>query len=67
MGAFPRISDNHTLALSVYRDYKATGAVLRLPYFLVLKAEALHLANRKDTPGLHAMFPAVHKAVAVRT
>jgi serine/threonine protein kinase len=28
------------------RDYKATGAVLRLPYFLALKAEALHLANR---------------------
>ena len=28
------------------RDYKATGAVLRLPYFLGLKAEALHLANR---------------------
>ena len=27
-------------------DYKATGAVLRLPYFLALKAEALHLANR---------------------
>ena len=28
------------------RDYKASGAVLRLPYFLALKAEALHLANR---------------------
>ena len=28
------------------RDCKATGAVLRLPYFLALKAEALHLANR---------------------
>jgi predicted ATPase len=28
------------------RDYRATGAVLRLPYFLALKAEALHLANR---------------------
>jgi predicted ATPase len=28
------------------RDYQATGAILRLPYFLALKAEALHLANR---------------------
>ena len=28
------------------RDYQATGAVLRLPYFLALKAEALHLADR---------------------
>jgi tetratricopeptide (TPR) repeat protein len=28
------------------RDYLATGAILRLPYFLALKAEALHLANR---------------------
>src|SRR4029077_14071004 len=25
-----------------------TGAVLRLPYFLALKAEALHLANRSS-------------------
>ena len=30
------------------RDYQATGAVLRLPYFLALKAEALHLANRSS-------------------
>ncbi len=30
------------------RDYRATGAVLRLPYFLALKAEALHLANRSS-------------------
>src|ERR1700751_3750912 len=28
------------------RDYQATGAILRLPYFLALKAEVLHLANR---------------------
>jgi predicted ATPase len=28
------------------RDYQATGAILRLPYFLALKAEALHLADR---------------------
>ena len=28
------------------RDYQATGAILRLPYFLALKAEALHMANR---------------------
>jgi predicted ATPase len=28
------------------RDYQETGAVLRLPYFLALKAEALHLADR---------------------
>jgi predicted ATPase len=28
------------------RDYQATGAALRLPYFLSLKAEALHFADR---------------------
>jgi hypothetical protein len=28
------------------RDYQATGAILRLPYFLALKAEALYLAHR---------------------
>jgi predicted ATPase len=28
------------------REYRAIGAVLRLPYFLTLKAEALHLADR---------------------
>jgi predicted ATPase len=28
------------------RDYQATGATLRLPYFLSLKAEALYLADR---------------------
>jgi len=28
------------------RDFRATGSVLGLPYFLTLKAEALHLADR---------------------
>jgi len=28
------------------RDYQATGAMLRMPYFLALKAESLHLAGR---------------------
>jgi len=28
------------------RDYRATGSMLRMPYYLALKAEALHLANR---------------------
>jgi serine/threonine protein kinase len=28
------------------RDFRATGSVLVLPYFLTLKAEALHLADR---------------------
>ena len=28
------------------KDYRATGAILDLPYFLALKAEALHLADR---------------------
>jgi predicted ATPase len=28
------------------RDYRATGSMLRLPYFLALKAEALHLSDR---------------------
>jgi predicted ATPase len=28
------------------RDYRATGSMLRMPYFLALKAEALHLAGR---------------------
>jgi predicted ATPase len=27
------------------RDYQATGAIIRLPYFLALKAEALHFAG----------------------
>src|SRR5262249_13561713 len=30
------------------RDYQATGAILRLPYFLALKAEALHFAGRSS-------------------
>jgi hypothetical protein len=28
------------------RDYQATGAILRMPYFLALKAEAFYLADR---------------------
>src|SRR6516162_3806937 len=28
------------------RDYRATSSMLRMPYFLALKAEALHLADR---------------------
>jgi predicted ATPase len=28
------------------RDYRATGSMLRMPYFLALNAEALHLADR---------------------
>jgi predicted ATPase len=28
------------------RDYRATGAMLRMPYFLALKAESLHFADR---------------------
>jgi hypothetical protein len=28
------------------RDYRATGSMLRMPCYLALKAEALHLANR---------------------
>jgi adenylate cyclase len=28
------------------RDYRATGAMLRMPYFLALKAEALYFADR---------------------
>jgi predicted ATPase len=28
------------------RDYRATGSMLRMPYYLALKAEALHLSNR---------------------
>jgi predicted ATPase len=30
------------------QDYQATGAILRLPYFLALKAEALHFADRNS-------------------
>ena len=28
------------------RDYRATGAMLRMPYFLALNAESLHFADR---------------------
>ena len=28
------------------RDYRATGSMLRMPYFLALKAESLHFADR---------------------
>jgi predicted ATPase len=28
------------------RNYRATGAMLRMPYFLALKAESLHFADR---------------------
>jgi predicted ATPase len=28
------------------RDYRATGSMLRMPYFLALKAESLHFSNR---------------------
>jgi predicted ATPase len=46
------------------RDYRATGSILGTPSWLVLKAEALHLANR-TTDALAAMAEAV--AVAQRT
>jgi predicted ATPase len=46
------------------RDYQATGAALRLPYFLSLKAEALHLANR-PVEALEAIKEA--EAIAERT
>jgi predicted ATPase len=36
------------------RNYRATGAVLMLPYWLALKAEALHLADR-TSKALEAM------------
>jgi len=35
-------------------NYRATGSILTMPYFLALKAEALHLANR-TTEALDAM------------
>jgi predicted ATPase len=46
------------------RDYRATGSILGTPSWLVLKAEALHLANR-TTDALAAVAEAV--AVAQRT
>jgi serine/threonine protein kinase/tetratricopeptide (TPR) repeat protein len=44
------VSGNTTEGISCIedgiRDYRATGAILGVTYFLALKAEALHLANR---------------------
>ena len=42
------------------RNYRATGAVLMLPYWLALKAEALHLADRTSEA-----FAAINEAEAV--
>jgi hypothetical protein len=39
------------------RDYRATGAMLRMPYFLALKAEALYFADRV-AEGLEAITEA---------
>ena len=46
------------------RDYRATGSILIMPCWLVLKAEALHLANR-TSEALAAIAEA--EAVAQRT
>jgi predicted ATPase len=46
------------------RDYRATGSILGMPCWLVLKAEALHLANR-SSDALAAIAEA--EAVAQRT
>ena len=46
------------------RDFRATGSILGVPCWLVLKAEALHLANR-TSEALAAMAEA--EAVAQRT
>jgi predicted ATPase len=46
------------------RDYRATGSILITPCWLVLKAEALHLANR-TSEALAAIAEA--EAVALRT
>ncbi len=46
------------------RDYRATGSILIMPCWLVLKAEALHLANR-TSDALSALAEA--EAVAQRT
>jgi hypothetical protein len=46
------------------RDYRATGSILIMPCWLVLKAEALHLANR-TSDALAAIAEA--EAVAQRT
>ena len=42
------------------RDYRAAGSMLRMPYYLALKAEALYLANR--TP---EALEAINEAEAV--
>jgi predicted ATPase len=42
------------------RNYRATGAVLMLPYWLALKAQALHLADRTSEA-----FEAIKEAEAV--
>jgi predicted ATPase len=42
------------------RDFRATCAVLALPYFLSLKAEALHLADRTSEA-----LEAINEAVAI--
>ncbi len=46
------------------RDYRATGSILMMPCWLVLRAEALHLANRRSE-ALAAIAEA--EAVARRT
>jgi tetratricopeptide (TPR) repeat protein len=46
------------------RDYRATGSMLRMPYYLTLKAEALHLADR-TSDALEAIKEA--EALAQRT
>jgi hypothetical protein len=46
------------------RDFRATGAVLSTPFFLALKAEALHLADR-TSEALEAITDA--EALVVRT
>jgi predicted ATPase len=43
------------------RDYRATGSMLRLPYFLALKAEALHLADR-TSEALEAISEAAQRS-----
>jgi serine/threonine protein kinase/predicted ATPase len=46
------------------RDYRATGSMLAMPYYLALKAEALQIANR-DLEALRAISEAM--AIAERT
>ena len=42
------------------KDYRATGAILGLPYYLALRAEALHLADRTSEA-----LEAINEAVAI--